>query len=80
MMVNQDIAQRERVKGYAGWLREMGVCAIKTAEHLFTLSCVLQYACVALASWALDGPGGGLLSFGGAYWPLATEHSDPRWV
>ena len=34
------------------------------------------------------GPGGGLaqglgiglFAFGGAYWPLATAHSDPLWV
>ena len=26
------------------------------------------------------GHGGGLVAFGGAYWPLATAHSDPLWV
>ena len=38
-------------------------------------------------SAALAGGGGGgvglgirLFAFGGAYWPLATAHSDPLWV
>ena len=27
-----------------------------------------------------QGPGVGLFASGGAYWPLATAHSDPLWV
>ena len=26
------------------------------------------------------GHGAGVFAFGGAYWPLATAHSDPLWV
>ena len=27
-----------------------------------------------------QGLGIGLFAFGGAYWPLATAHSDPLWI
>ena len=36
---------------------------------------------VVVGGWGLArGHGFGSFAFGGAYWPLATAHSDPLWV
>ena len=65
----------------------LNASAIETSSHSFELFHMVINSVP--PSCLLVGPGGRglaqglgirLFAFGGAYWPLATAHSDPLWV